>query len=150
MPALTQPLKLGAQEFIATQFVDADYDEVVGWFRNRFLDNAYKAAKTMPKDDGDRIISVALKDALKIVWGDEIALSILQTYEGGARVGWQMIKKRHPAINFSEFKKLAYLEGGMDEILKVWTYFNEAEKEAQGGASTENIKSEVESGIQPG
>lgn len=146
------PMTIGNVEYSASIFTDRDYGDLDNWIRATYISNSFKSAEQLEKSDDSEDISkgfeirkFTLGEAPNVGWRTFEGINIMGTKEGILRIGWQMIRKRHPQVQFKDFK----LEAEKD-IIKSMTDINLVDKQlnyvkkdsSPGGADAENDKSE--------
>lgn len=133
------PMKIGNTEYVASEFTDQDYSDIVGYARKKYLEYASSS-------DNERLLSVALKEAAGFEWGDDTVTELISTVEGTLRLGFQFCRKRHPNLQFTTFEREARtnLRESLHSILLTYSAFNNLEvptEDVVGGTSTEKEKS---------
>jgi hypothetical protein len=89
------PFKLYGQEFSASMLTDRDYADLTGYIQSKYLE--------MAKVLGRSEYKFAIAALSSITWFTQEGMEIIGTNEGTMRVGWQMIRKRHPDVDFEDF-----------------------------------------------
>lgn len=141
------PIKIGQEEYTASVLTDQDYGDLNNYLQARYVQLAKGIARSMDDDARREIISIALKDAMRITWGTEEGNEILWTEDGILHLGYQMIRRRHPNVPFSKFK--AHYDSdkvaASDEIFGAHMKLNLKQKE-EGDAQTGQNKSNSDKG----
>jgi len=141
------PIQIGDQEYTASMLTDRDYGDLDQYIQSVFIRMGCNAAELLDDESKKRELkSLALKDATQIGWGTSEGINIIATVDGILHLGFQMIRKRHAKILFSEFKQQALknLSASINEINLIdrrlnYTIIDDDKK--PGGASAGNEKS---------
>lgn len=91
-------LYLGSKEYQLSPLTDRDDLELTDYVRQRYIRNARDWSRSMPKQDRDEIMSVALRTASGLSWRSDDGRAILSTPEGLARLAWQGVRGNHSGV----------------------------------------------------
>lgn len=89
------PFRLNGTEFSASMLTDRDYADLTGYIQSKYLELAKRVGRAEYR--------FAIAALPGITWFTPEGMELIGTNEGTARVGWQMIRKRHPDISFEDF-----------------------------------------------
>ena len=138
------PIRVGNREYLACTLTDRDYADLVGYCQHCYVQTAVNASKEM-NGDSSELLRFAIASASKITWASRECSEIIGTEDGTLRIGWQMLRKRHPQLGFDEFKEIVKKdeEEFYQQIALAHKILHpiEERKEDVGGSSTENTKS---------
>ena len=137
------PIVIGNDTLFCSMLTDRDAGDLENWAQADFIRKATLAAKEFDTELRKEIIAVALKEAMDITYGDEVCHSVVWSREGIAVIGWVMLRKRHPKLTLEKFRA-AYFSDEINHREQVLIAYQKLHyiKEASGGASTGNTKSE--------
>lgn len=142
------PITIDKQQFLCSMLCDRDYGDLQEWAQSRFIKMATDAARRFDDVTKREVIAVALKEAIKILWGTDECDNLIWTPDGMKQLALAMIRKRHPSVKLEQLSKSIDndKEEAYESIYVAYKKlnFNLEEKEASGGASTENSKSSDE------
>lgn len=137
------PIRVGNNEFLACTLTDRDYADLVGYVQHKYIQTAINASKEM-NGDASELKKFAIASATQITWASRECSEIIATEEGTLRIGWQMLRKRHPQLSFDDFKKVVETapEEYYEQLVLAHKVLHEVEQKAGavGGASTESDK----------
>lgn len=120
------PFKVNGQEFAASAFSDRDYADLTGYIQAKYLEQAKRIGKDAYK--------FAIAAIGNITWGTNEGFEIIGTNEGTMRVGWQLIRQRHPSIDFEDFKShfpekgTPELDDALNNVVEAFNFVHRAEK----------------------
>lgn len=131
------PIKIGEQEYQCSMLTDRDYADLTGWIQSRYIETARNVDResliTDGSDDRD-LLKFALATATKITWGTVEGAEILSSTEGMLRLGWQMTRKRHPRLEYKEFRKtMESTEIRIQALEQIHTAYNQLHKIPENG-----------------
>lgn len=123
-PSLTGaavPLLISGKTFQAIAFTDRDYDELDEYIQSKVIEVAKKQLQGLSQNERSEMLQAAIKAASSSGWGTLEGNKIINTVEGSIRLGWQMIKVRHPNISWEDFLSLARKSDGQlkDNIFNI-------------------------------
>lgn len=140
------PLKIGDEEYQASMFTDKDYGSLDNYIKAAYVENAFKTAGLLD-DEGrkDEIKRFAMSQSANVGWFTHEGINIMATQDGLLHLGFQMLRKLHPTLKFSEFKVEAMKSihtASMNIVLadRHLNYIKTEEGESRG-TLTENDKS---------
>lgn len=106
-------------EYTCIPLSDKDIIELDEWLRDRFIQQAYFAAESLPQEAGDRIIKIALKEAISLSWISNEGRALVATIEGITRIFFQALDKtKHSNVKVPQHVR--YLFTNSDNIKVVW------------------------------
>lgn len=120
------PFKMNGKEFSASILTDRDIADLTGYIQSKYLE----IAKSVSRAD----YKFALASLPSITWSTQEGVEIIGTVEGTMRVGWQMIRKRHPDVSFEEFLALLPKElndkhvEALNAIVEAYEFLHRADK----------------------
>jgi hypothetical protein len=138
------PMHISAQEFAACSLTDKDYTEIDGYIQSKILEVARVGLSALSVTERAELLQASIKAAASSGWGTQEGMKIINTVEGSLRLGWQMLRKKHPRLSFAEFSELAHkdLPNNLLEIDKCFVVLNIEEKsETEEVPSKEGEKS---------
>lgn len=117
------PFKLNGKEFSASMLTDRDIADLTGYIQAKYLETA--------RNSGREVYRFAIASVEKVTWYTTEGMELIGTNEGTMRVGWQMIKQRHPDITFDEFLALLPKERNqrdavLEKVVETYNYLHRA------------------------
>lgn len=142
------PMKIGNVEYQASRFSDRDWADINEYVRSKYLSNMFEACKNLSSEMQADLKKTALSQLPQIHYDTDEGRNIIFSLDGNGifHLGFQMIKKRHPKVTYEDFEKECRVDGktATTKIMETYDYLMSPPEgiDANGGASTENKKSE--------
>jgi hypothetical protein len=134
MTAASYPVTLGGQTFQMSPMTDRDIDEISNWIRSSIIQTArLSLTDDMTQFARDEVLRAAVAQARAVTFGEPSSAPYFRSPEGVARVYFQCVKKNHPQLEFSEFRKLVKSQADIEEAQRVWNELNLPEKKPEAG-----------------
>ena len=139
------PMKIGGQEYTASALTDLDYGDLDNFIKSTYVNIAVAAGDELPSDKKKELISIALNNSLEIGWDTPEGDKILYSGRGMIRLGYQMIRKRHPTVTFKEFREHASKDVGasIQAIEIAYTTLTRILLQDLGGDPSDTVKSKA-------
>ena len=125
MTAAAYPLVLDGQTYHMTPLTDRDYDELTNWMRSRIIDTARKnITPDMDSDERRELLAAAIENASGVNFGEPRSQQHIKTIDGVARVIFQSCLKRHPRLDYEQFRKLFKSAPNIEAAMAIWKEIN--------------------------
>lgn len=143
------PLKIGDEEYQASMLTDKDYGSLDNYIKAAYIENAFVVAESLVDENRkDEIKRFAMSQSTNVGWFTHEGINIMATQDGLLHLGFQMLRKQHQTLKFSEFKQQVFkhkdtLHVSLMNITladKQLNYIKTEEGESRG-TPTENDKS---------
>lgn len=137
------PVTIGNNEFLMSMLTDKDEADLTGYIQAKYIEIARNIDKELQDDDGE-ILKFALATAVKVTWMTRAGMEIINTNDGALRLGWQMMRKRHPGLSFKDFKDIIGKDNIDEMISKIGTAYshlhslNGKENGRESGSKSDN------------
>lgn len=138
------PMRIGDAEYTASSLCDKDYGDLDNYIKATYVAIAESASVDLPPDRRKELITIALSNSLAVGWDTEEGDKILYSGLGILRIGFQMIRKRHPTVQYKEFHAQASknMIEAVRQIETVYSALTRILTEDIGGTADAKSKSE--------
>lgn len=99
-------IKLDDLELSLRPLTDASISELDLWVRAQAITAASAAAKSLPADEGDRILKIAISEASTMSFVSGVGAKHIGTIDGMCQLLYQMAKQDHPSLTANKLRAL--------------------------------------------
>lgn len=119
MPQVTAaafPITIGDATYEMSPLTDRDVDEINNWLRASIIKMARDSlVPGMTPAEREELLGVAMTKARQLSFMEGEGARIISSLDGVSRVVWQGLRRRHPELQWDEFKSRVFALKDADE-----------------------------------
>lgn len=125
-----RPLKfVDGTEYRMSPLSDKDIEELDSWVQSEFLATARKAAEGASEEEYERLMRVAMQEAMGLTWMSGPGAKRMATVYGMTRLCWQSVKRNHPDVTFDELRTKLFDPANIRRLREEFQRLNVPKKE---------------------
>jgi hypothetical protein len=140
-------ITLGSKRYHVEPLTDQDHADLDSWVQSRFIDNARRSVPPdADKATFDRVVGLAMREALGLSWMYEPGRAVLRTIEGHAMLAYFSIRHRDPKVKVEELRAALY---DLDALQFFKAVFRQVNGLKQAGEKEEEKPADKDPNDQP-